>query len=186
MDDKGIVALYLARDQRAIDETALRYSNYCFTVANNVLENRQDAEECVNDTYIGAWNSIPPNKPQNLRAYLGKIARNIALKRWRARNAAKRGGNVSTALEELAYCLPDGEGDPAQSLELTELAALIDRFVATLKTEERQIFVGRYWYFYSVKQIAAMLGLGKSAVKVSLMRSRSKLKSALEKEGYCI
>lgn len=186
MEDKDIIELYFARDQKAIDETATRYKAYCLTVAQNVLGNREDAEECVNDTYMGAWNSIPPNRPSNLRAYLGKITRNTALKKWRSRNTAKRGGELALAYEELAECLPTGEDSPAQTLEATELAKHVNSFVAALEDIERRLFVGRYWYFYSVADLAKNLGLSQSNAKVTLHRTREKLRTVLEKEGYCI
>ena len=186
MEDRDIIELYFARDEKAIVETARRYKAYCFTVAHNVLGNREDAEECVNDSYMGAWNTIPPQRPANFRAYLGKIVRNAALKKWRGRNTAKRGGELALAYEELAECLPSVEDCPAQSLEATELTRCINAFISTLRDGERRLFVGRYWYFYSVADLAKSLGISQSNAKVSLHRLREKLRTVLEKEGYVI
>ncbi len=184
MEDKDIIELYFARDEKAIDETARRYKAYCFTVAFGVLGSREDAEECVNDTYVGAWSSIPPERPASLRAYLGKIARNCALKKWRSRNTAKRGGEVSIAYEELAECLPSARNCPVQSLEAAELTRCINSFISTLEDRERRLFVGRYWYFYSIADLAKSFGISQSNAKVSLHRLREKLRTVLEKEGY--
>ncbi len=186
MDDKDIIELYFARDEKAITVTATRYKAYCLTVAQNVLGNREDAEECVNDAYMGAWSSIPPNRPSSLRAYLGKITRNAALKKWRGRNTAKRGGELALAYEELAECLPSAEDSPHQNFEAAELTKHINSFVATLAETERRLFVGRYWYFYSVTDLAKSLGLSQSNAKVTLHRIRERLRTVLEKEGYGI
>lgn len=186
MEDEQIVALYWARDERAVAESAAKYGAYCLSVARNILRNREDAEECVNDAWAGAWNSIPPQHPAHLGAYLGTIARRQALKRWRDSRAEKRGGGqTALALEELAECVGT-EGDGVRALEQKELAALIDAFLDGLPETERQVFVCRYWYLDPVADIAGRFGFSRSKVKSMLYRTRGKLRERLQKEGYGI
>jgi len=186
MEDKQIVALYWQRSEKAISETAGKYGNYCYTIAYNILYNNEDADESVNDTYMGAWNSIPPNKPDILSAFLGKITRNIALNKWRSKNAEKRGGGqVTVVLDELEECLPAGE-KVEDKIEAMELARLIDSFLAGLKDMERRVFVCRYWYMDPITEISKQFGYSESKVKSMLFRTRNKLQVYLEKEGIYI
>lgn len=186
MEDKQIVALYWQRSERAIEETAEKYGKYCHTIAYNILLNHEDAEESVNDTYMGAWKSIPPNRPDILSAFLGKITRNISLNRWRHKSAEKRGGGqVMVALDELLECIPAGE-KPEEQIEAMELAKIIDSFLAGLKAEERRVFVCRYWYLDPIAEICKQFGYGESKVKSMLLRTRGKLLKYLEKEGIFI
>lgn len=186
MEDKQIVALYWQRSERAISETAGKYGNYCYTIAYNILYNNEDADESVNDTYMGAWNSMSPNKPDILSAFLGKITRNIALNKWRHRNAEKRGGGqVTVALDELLECIPSEE-KPEDKIETMELAKMIDVFLAGLKDMERRVFVCRYWYLDPITEICKQFGYSESKVKSMLFRTRNKLQAYLEKEGIFI
>ena len=186
MEDAAIVALYWTRDEEAIAQTRTKYGPYCHSIAQNILGSREDAQECVNDTYRGAGNAMPPQRPALLPAFLGKITRNLSLKRWRERTAEKRGGGqVPLALEELAFAIPSGDS-PQAAVEAKELAQTIDRFLRGLPKTERQIFLRRYWYLESIEAIAAAFGFGQSKVKMMLLRTRKKLKGLLEKEGIVL
>ena len=185
MDDTRIIDLYWARSEEAIRETDLKYGPYCRTIAWNILQDREDSEECVNDTWLQAWNAMPPKKPSLLKAFLGKITRNLALDRCKYNRAEKRGGGqVALALEELAECV--GSGSEEERMENRLLTELLNRFLDSLSQKNRQIFMLRYWYFCTVQQIADSLGLSESGVKMSLLRSRRQLKALLEKEGVCL
>ena len=182
MEDLQIIALYWARDEQALAETEEKYGPYCRTVAWNILRNRQDTEECVSDTWFRAWNAMPPQRPRILSAFLGKITRNQALKRYEAMQTQKRGGGqIPLALHELADCLSDG---PELQVEAAELSCLLDRFVRTLQQKDCCIFLRRYWYLDSVEEIARRYRIAAGTVKSSLCRSRNKLRDYLEKEGY--
>ena len=184
MDDKRIVDLYWMRSESAISETDKKYGKYCHYIAYSILSSQLDAEECVNDTYIRAWESIPPNKPQLLKSFLGKITRNIALDRYDRLNALKRGGNTELALEEIGECIPSGDGrEMSDEIALREA---INRFLESLPKQTRIIFMRRYWYLSPVKHIAGDLGLSVSNVKVILMRTRKKFKEYLEGEGISV
>ena len=184
MEDTEIIDLYFARDQRAIAETGAKFGAYLIRVAKNVLENHEDAEECVNDTYISAWNAMPPHRPDILRVFLGKITRRISLNRLRARRAYKRGGGgAEVAIEELSEILRDSR-DTEGTVEAEELTEAINLFLKSLSDRERGIFLRRYRYFDSVSRIASSLGLSEGTVKSSLHRTRKKLKNHLEKEGW--
>lgn len=183
MDDNAILTLYFSRDETAIDETAKKYGGYCYFIANNILEDPLDASESVNDTYLGAWNSIPPQRPAILRAYLGKITRNIALKRRRDRLADKRGGGeAALALEELTGCVAVGSSVEREVQEKT-VADAISRFLWELPETTRQVFVRRYWYLESVSEISERFGFSVSKVKSILLRTRERLRAFLLKEG---
>ena len=183
MEDSQIVALYLERSERAIDETAAKYGNYCFSIAKNILGNSEDAEEAVNDTYIGAWNAIPPHRPAILSSFLGKLTRRIAIKRWRKSQAQKRGGGETTlALEELAGCIPAADS-PEREMETAELSQVLNRFVQELPQPERNVFLCRYWYLDPIRDIAQRFGFSQSKVKSMLARTRKKLQTHLQKEG---
>lgn len=186
MEDEEIVSLYWERSETAIQETAGKYGRYCHAIAYNILHSHEDSEECVNDTYMRAWNSMPPNRPQALKTFLGRIARNLSLDRYEKLTAKKRGfGEIPLVLEELQECVPH-PGVPENIVEDMALAELFDRFLAALPQERRRIFVRRYWYLSPVREIAEAYGLGESRVKVSLMRSRRELRQLLEKEGVVI
>ena len=181
MDDSKIIALYMARSEQAISETSEKYGGYCYSIAYRILQSREDAQECVNDTYLRAWNAIPPNHPKQLQTYLGKITRNLALNRWQMLSAQKRdAGQTVQILDELLECLPAGEDTALDKLLLKDV---LDRFLGTLPVQTRKMFVRRYWYMSPVKEIAEEYGLSESKVTVTLFRTRKKLKSVLEKEG---
>ena len=186
MEDAAIVDLYWARDESAIAQTKRKYGTYCTSIARRILSSAQDAEECVNDTYLGAWHAMPPHRPQVLSTFLGKITRNLSLKRYRTLSAQKRGGGeVELALDELAECLAAPDSVEA-SVEATELAAMIDTFLADLSVEERKVFVCRYWYCESIEDIAQRFGFGQSKVKMMLKRTRDRLAVYLEERGVRI
>ena len=181
MDDKEIIGLYFARSEEALTETEKKYGPYCHAIAYHILENHDDSKECVNDAYLRIWNAIPPEKPVSLRAYLGKITRNLALGRYRATHTKKRGGCVEVAMEELREATAGVS--PEEAIDRTELLQLIEAFLDELSPQARVFFLRRYWYFSSVKEIAADYHVSVSSVKVSLLRSRNALKTRLEKEG---
>lgn len=186
MEDQQIVDLYFARDEQAVAQTAAKYGKYCFQIAYNILSHYRDAEEAVNDTYLGAWRSIPPHRPQRLSTYLGKITRRISIEKWKANHAQKRGGGeVAIALEELGECIPGGE-TPEQAMEMKELTARINQFLKMLPDTEQKVFINRYWYLTPVKSIARDFGFSESKVKSMLSRTRGKLKAYLQKEGIAI
>lgn len=184
MEDQAIIDLYWTREEQAIQETAQKYGAYCHTIAFHVVKNRQDAEECVNDTYVQAWNAMPPQRPTVLRAFLGKITRNLAINVYRAAHAQCRGGGaVPLVLEELEDCLT---GDPERVLEDAELTRYLDRFLRQLPQKDSCIFIRRYWYLDSLQEIAARYHMAVGTVKSSLHRSRKKLKHDLEQEGVWV
>ena len=184
--DEEIVALYWERSEKAIAATQNRYGSYCYTIALRILNNHEDAEECANDTYLAAWESIPPHRPQNLSTFLGKLARRIAIDKWRRSNAGKRGGGeIVLALEELGECVPGGEL-PEDALQAKELTLALNRFLTTLSREERGVFVGRYWHMLSVTELAKRFGIGTEKVKSMLHRIRKKLRIFLEREGVAV
>lgn len=181
--DEAIIALYWERSEQAISATDEKYGRYCACIARNILNNSEDAKECVNDTWLRTWNAIPPGRPQRLAAFLGKITRNLAINRLEKERAKKRGGGVMEVLvEELGECLPDRRAgvDPAEDFVVRDA---INRFLAVLQEENRKLFVRRYWYFSSIRDIAADYGMGESKVKMALLRMRSELRCFLEKEG---
>lgn len=182
MEDRDIIALFWSRDESAIRETAAKYGKYCYSIAYNILADGADAEETLNDTYLEAWNSIPPNKPDVLSSFIGGIARRNAIDRVRLRTAEKRGGGEITAvLDEL--CDVIGDGDVESEIEGRLLSDIIDRFLNSLGETERRVFMRRYWYVDSVKDISKRFGFSESRVKSMLFRTRKKLKKLLEKEG---
>ncbi len=184
MKDQEIVALYWARDERAIQESGRIYGSYCRAIAKSILQSESDAEECVNDAYLGAWNSIPPQKPNDLRTYLGKLVRRISLDRRKYSHAQKRGGGqVTLALEELLESVPQ-DGAIEECLRKEELSMLIDTFLRERPLRERQVFLRRYWFLDSVADIARRYGMGQSAVKMMLHRTRERLRTRLEREGF--
>lgn len=184
MEDRQIVELYWARDQQAIEETAAKYGNYCHAIASRILGNAEDAEECVNDTYRGAWDSIPPHRPAVLQTYLAKLTRRISMKVWRSRDTQKRGGGeLALSLEELGRCIPDGKSID-EGLCCRELVDTINRFLREQPEQERRVFILRYFHTCSIAEIGKRFGFSKSKVESMLHRTRKKLKKRLEKEGY--
>lgn len=184
MNDTEIINLYWMRSERAIEESKIKYGAYCSVIARNILGDAQDAEESVSDTWLAAWNSIPPQRPAILSSYLGKITRNLSLKKWRERSAIKRGGGeVFLALDELADCIPDGS-DTEHDVDEKLLNQTINRFLSELKPDERRVFVCRYWYMDPVSEIGLRFGFSESKVKSMLLRLRRRLKNRLEREGY--
>ncbi len=186
MDDDMIIGLYEARSEQAICETAKKYGRYCHRIAYGILRSDEDAEECVNDTFLRAWNAIPPKHPARLQTFLGKITRNLALNRWEKLSAEKRGaGQVPAILDELEQCVPAGK-DTAYADDDMVIRDVLDRFLRGLPTETRRIFVRRYWYLCSIKEIAEECGVSESKAAVTLYRTRAKLKTMLEKEGITL
>ena len=186
MEDKSIVELFWTRSEEAISQATKKYAAYCKTVAYNILQNTSDAEECLNDTMLKAWSGIPPSKPQNLKAYLCKITRNLALNRIEHSNAQKRGsGQYTLVLSELDECITSTDRTE-QSLDNTILSEAINNFLATLPKQKRIIFIRRYWHMESVRDIAKRLKISESNVKTELCRTRQKLKAYLEKEDIYI
>lgn len=185
MEDSRIIALYFERNERAIKETERKYGRYCFSVASNILCNNEDAEECVSDTYLGAWNAIPPTKPTNFPAFLARIVRSLSLKKLRARLAEKRGGGEAViALDELSDCIPDNESRSDGDGE--ELRHVINSFISSLRDNERRVFMCRYFYFDSIKDIAWQFGYSESKIKMMLYRTREKLRARLSEEGITV
>ena len=183
MDDTQIVELYWARKETAIEETAAKYVSYCRSIAGNILQNQDDAEECVNDTWLGAWNSMPPHRPSVLSTFLGKLTRRISIDKWRHVNAKKRGdGQLPLILSELEDCISDGKSIEEET-ERKLLAEVIAAFVKSLPETEQKVFLCRYWYMDSVGAIASRFRFSESKVKSMLSRTREKLRVRLEKEG---
>lgn len=186
MTDLEIIGLYFARSEAAIAETAAKYGGYCRTVADNILNDPRDAEECVNDTWLSAWNAMPPQRPRHLAPYLGRITRNLSLNRYQQYTAQKRGGGqTELALNELADCIPDPQ-TVERVLEGKELTAAINRFLRRQPERKRNIFIRRYWYLMSIRDIAQAYGTSQSKTASLLFRMRKELRSALEKEGIAI
>ena len=184
MDDKSIVDLYFNRNQDAITQTDKKYGRYCYSIAYNILTNKEDAEESVSDTYMTAWRAIPPRRPSVLSAFLGKITRHIAIDRWRERSASKRGGGeVTLALEELKDCVADMQ-NVEMDYERKEIVKAYVKFLDTLPIVERRVFLCRYWYVESIEAIADKFGFSQSKVKTMLHRTRAKLRKQLTEEGY--
>ena len=182
MDDRAIVALYWKRAETAILETKKQYGRLLLSISRGILRNEEDAEECENDTYLRAWDTIPPKRPEKLSAFLAKITRNLSLDRYDAKHAAKRGGGeVPLLLDELAEVVADEKAFPTDTEGLSEV---LNAFLGRLKPDARTIFLRRYWFGDSVQEISARSGFGESKIKMSLLRTRQSLQEALEKEGY--
>ena len=179
MEDSAIVDLYLARREDAIKETAQKYGKYCYAISYRILHSDADAEECVNDAYLGAWNAIPPHKPMNLQTFVGKIVRNISINRYEKRRAEKRFGAVEHILDEYMECIPDESCEPTDALALREA---LNAFLSSQAPTVRTVFLRRYYYFCSVKEIAEMTDITVSNVKIILHRMRRKLREHLLKE----
>lgn len=186
MKDEEIITLYWERDQGAIPATDEKYGRLLNSIANRILHSVQDAEECVNDTYLGTWNSIPPQKPAYFQAFLGAIVRNLALDRYKEQHAKKRiPTEMTTLLSELEGALP-AVNDVQKELEEKEIAVHISNFLRTQPAEKRKIFIRRYWYCDDIKTLAREFACSESKIKASLFRSREQLKRYLEKEGIWI
>lgn len=179
MDDEKIIEMYFDRNQKAVEETEKKYGRYCFSLAARILANKEDSEECVNDTWLSAWNSIPPQRPKYLKMFLAKITRNKALNRLKADNTKKRGkGEVPLIYEELSECIGDGR-DIESDIIAKELGLTIKNFVFSLPEREGNIFVRRYFFMECVKNIAEKYGMTPGNVSVILNRTRNKLKEHL-------
>lgn len=183
MEDQRILDLYFQRSEQAIVETDRKYGGYCYSVAYNILYNREDSEESVSDAYLQAWNTIPPRRPNILRAFLAKLTRHISIDRWRKLSAQKRGGGeMILALEELDACAETG--NPETTLQFKELVQLLNRFLQGLPEVERNVFLCRYWYLDSIQTISQFTGFTESKVTSMLHRTRGKLRKLLSQEGY--
>ena len=181
MDDKQIVALYWARNEQALAETAAKYGNYCFRIAYNILSNREDADECVNDTYLRVWNEIPPTRPNHFSAFLCKITRILSLKKLEFSNAMKRTPSFVVSFEELEGILPDERIAPGT--EAVELGSLISGFLRRENDVSRNVFLRKYLFFDTVDEIAERFGMNENTVKSMLFRTRNRLREYLRKEG---
>lgn len=178
MDDREIVALFYGRSEQAIAELSKKYGDLCFKIAINILSDPQDAEECVNDAYLGAWNSIPPQNPAPLRTYLCRIVRNRALKKLRTNTALKRGSQFEVSLSELENCIPSSSFD--EQLSASELTEQLNTFLSTLRRDDRVMFLKRYWFSESLTEIAATFGITEHNASVRLGRIRKKLHQYLK------
>ena len=186
MEDIKIVQLYTERSERAIAETSVKYGAYLNKIAYNILRDFLDTEECVSDTYMKIWNSIPPTVPKVFRAFIGRIARNLALDRYSKAGAQKRGGSqVEICLDELSECIGERAAE-ASFTENVELAEILDAFLEGIESDARKIFVRRYWYMDTVKEIAECFGFTESKVKTALFRTREALRDYLENEGVSV
>ena len=182
MDDSEIIRLYFARSEQAIRESRDKYGPYCAAIAYRILSSIEDSEECVSDVWQRAWDAIPPAQPTDLRAYLGRITRNLALSRVREAGAVKRGGTgVRLALDELRECVSDGD-TPEDALLRRQISEAVNRFLEALPQEKRAVFVLRYWDLYSSAEIARKTGIREATVRSMLFRLRKLLKTHLEKE----
>ena len=184
MDDESIVRLYWDRNEDAITESSGKYGSYCASIARNILRDTSDAEECVNDTWLRAWNAMPPHWPKVLSAFLGKITRHLSFDRYRALHREKRGGgNLDAALEELSECV-SGKDDTEARYEESELREEIERFLRELPEEKRCMFLLRYWYADGIPEIAGRMGVSENSVSVSLHRLRGRLRQHLTERGF--
>lgn len=186
MQDSDIIELYFARDERALTESSEKYGSYCTRIAHSILKNMQDAEECVNDTWLQAWNAIPPARPDHLQQFLGGITRHLSLDRYRYNNRKSAGGGeITVALEEIEQ-MAGSEQSPASYAQAQEMLGAIDRFLWMLPQRECNIFIRRYYHFDSVKDIAKRYGLSVANVKKILSRTRVKMRQYLEVKGYVV
>ena len=178
MNDEAIIDLYFARNEQAIAETEKSYGRVCMQVSMNILESRPDAEECVNDTYLKTWNTIPPTRPNSLSAFVCRIARNLSLNRLRDLRREKRNREITLSLDELEACIPAAVEDAG------ELSTLLNDFLEGLDETNRVLFMGRYWYSYAIDDLAALMGLTDKAVYMRLHKTREKLRAYLAERGY--
>ena len=185
MEDQGIIALFFERSEQAIEETDKKYGGYCYSIAYNILSNREDSEESVSDTYLAAWNTIPPRRPNFLNAFLAKMTRHISIDRWRGRSAQKRGGGeIILALDELEECVDTHNVET--ELAKKELTRVLNMFLSSLTETERNVFLCRYWYLDSISAICEQFGYSQSKVKVMLHRTRKALHNCLVSEEYVL
>ncbi|MBR4702858.1 MAG: sigma-70 family RNA polymerase sigma factor [Oscillospiraceae bacterium] len=185
MEDSAIIELYWQRSEQAIAETQTKYGAFCYSVALNLLRIPEDAEECVSDTYHAAWNAMPPQRPEKLRAWLGRVTRNLSLSLWNRNHRAKRSGGIPELLDELEDCLPAPE-TAETALEARELARAIDAWLSSLRREDRVLFLGRYWNGLSIQELAFRRGMKPEKLSLRLFRLRQSLRGFLEKEGYVL
>ncbi len=186
MEDSRIIDLYFARAEEAITQTEAKYGAYCRSIALNILKSREDSEECVSDTWLHAWNAMPPQRPGVLSAFLGRITRNLSFDRYKAARAEKRGGgSLPLALEELSQCIA-GRGGVDEALDGRELARCIDAFLRTLPERECSMFLRRYWFVDGIEAIALRFSVKPNTVKSILFRTREKLRAYLQQEGICV
>ena len=186
MNDEMILDLYWARSESAINETAKKYGNYCLAIATGILQNNEDAEECVSDTYLKAWEAIPPQRPVIFKSFLGKITRNLSLNKYKEHKTKKRGGGeIALMLSELEECIPS-RSNVETEYESNQVIEIINSWLLSLERENRVVFVRRYWYADTIKIIAARFKISESKVKSMLFRTRKILKTYLEKEGVVL
>ena len=185
MEDAAIIELYWQRSEQALEETRVKYGGYCYGNAFNLLRSPEDAEETVSDAYHAAWNAMPPERPRSLRAWLGKVTRNLSLKRWDREHRQKRDAGLTTLLSELEDCLPS-QDTVEKTLEAKELSAAVDSWLAGLSKADRQLFVRRYWYGVPLQDLAWERGLSPAKLAQKMLRLRQSLRSALEKEGISL
>lgn len=185
VEDNQIIELYFKRDEAALTETATKYGTFCLRIAMNVVNVREDAEECVNDTYHTAWNQIPPTKPDSFKAFLGRIVRNFAITKYRAVHAKKRFNGLEVMLSELSDCIPSAES-VEQEIEAKELTEYINIWLTELKPEDRALFVRRYWYGDEVRDLAKRCGVSGTQMTQRMLRLRRKLRAFLEEKGVAL
>ena len=185
MEDEQIIELYFRRDEAALAETAKKYGTFCLRVAMNVLSSREDAEECVNDTYHTAWKQIPPTKPDSFKAFLGKIVRNFSISKYRALHAKKRFNGLEVMLSELNDCIP-AAGDVEHEMEAKELTNYINEWLESLAAEDRVLFVRRYWHGDEIRDLAKQCGISAAQMSQKMLRLRRRLKVYLEKKGVVL
>ncbi len=187
LKDTEILDLYFDRNEQAIAETQNKYGTYCFSIAYHILHDQEDSDECVNDTWMRAWNSIPPNRPDYLNIFLGTITRNLSFDRYKKKKAAKRGsGDLGVCLDELEECIPDTGSSTEDAVEAAELQRMINEFLKTLPEKDCNVFLRRYWYSEEYAEIADRYGMNLNSVKTTLFRTRGKLKAYLEKQGITV
>ena len=184
MDDQKIIELFFARSELAIQSLAAKYEKLLHKISFQILHNDEDVAECINDTYLGVWNAIPPTRPKPLSAFVCKITRNLSLNKYRSNTAAKRDASMDVSLEELAPSIPTPSAE--EEWNAKELGKQINRFLHTLGQENRVLFIRRYWFADSVKDIARYCGISEAKVKTMLFRMRGNLRAYLEKEGFTV
>ena len=185
MEDAQIIGLYWERSEAAVKETENKYGRLCRSIIGNILKFNEDIEECVNDTYLGVWNAIPPQRPQSFMAFICRVARNLALKKYEYLTAQKRNSNASVSLDELNECI-SGSTENLNIDDIEEIGTVISDFLRKLDADSRNIFLRRYWHFDSIESIAKRFRMSNSKVTSMLFRTRNKLKLALEKEGIIL
>ena len=182
MEDEEIINLYWKRQEKAIYETDKKYGRYCNTISFNILQNEEESKECVNDTYLKTWNSIPPQRPNILKAYIGKITRNLAINQYEKKKSKKRDYTLEIALEELNECI-SSNSNVEKEFDYNELVNVLNNFLSVLSQDKRKIFLERYWYLYSIKEISSKNKITESNAKIILSRIRNSLKNYLKEGG---